>query len=141
MNRFALPALTALLLVAGTARAAVPPPPATIAASIRAHGAAATVAGLLKADQWESVAGKIGSGDARWIALAPPLVPGADGAVAEGLGISLAYALPKNPRAVLAALDPKDGPVIGADQVCSVPFIEDTVTALGPGMPRPEAIH
>lgn len=69
----------------------------------------------------------MGTGDARWIALAPALASRADGAFAEGLGIGLAYSLPKNPRAVLAALDLKDGPAIGPGQVCGVPFIEDAV--------------
>ena len=69
----------------------------------------------------------MGTGDARWIALAPKLAPGSDAGSAEDLGISLAFSLPRNPRAVLAALDPADGHVLGAGRVCGMPFIEDTV--------------
>ena len=127
MSHRVLSVLITLLLSSATAQAASAPPPERIAASIYQHGAETTVAALLKTDRWEGVAERMGSGDARWIALAPQLAPGADGAVAEGLGISLAYSLPKNPRAVLAALDLTNGPVIGAGQVCSIPFIEDTV--------------
>ena len=68
-----------------------------------------------------------GEGDARWIALAPKLAPGSDAGSAEDLGISLAFSLPKNPGAVLAALDPADGHILGASRVCGMPFIEDTV--------------
>ena len=126
MTRSALPVFMAAL-IASAAQAASPPTVAAVAASLRQRGAQATAAALVKADQWEGVTERIATGDARWIALAPSLAVGSDGAFSEGLGIGLAYALPKNPRAVLAALDPKDGSVIGAGQVCSVPFIEDTV--------------
>ena len=69
----------------------------------------------------------MGDGGSQWVALAPGLAPGADAGSAEGLGISLALALPKNPRAVLAAIDPANGHVLGAGRVCGMPFIEDTV--------------
>ena len=127
MIRGVFPALTALVLAVGAAQAALPLTPGRIAASIRQRGPEATIAALAKADQWDQVADRIGSGDGRWIALAPQLAPGSDAGSAEDLGISLAYALPKNPRAVLAVLDPANGHVIGADRVCSIPFIEDTV--------------
>lgn len=59
--------------------------------------------------------------------MAPLLVPGSDAGSSEDLGISLAFSLPKNARAVLAAIDPKNGHITGADRVCGMPFIEDTV--------------
>ena len=98
-----------------------------IAASIDQRGAKATIAVLAKADQWDQVADRMGSGDARWIALAPKLAPGSDAGSAEDLGIALAFSLPKNPQAVLAALDPANGHIIGVGRVCGMPFIEDTV--------------
>ena len=107
--------------------AAAPPALASIDASISHLGAEATIAMLAKADQWDAVADKMGDGNSAWIALAPKLALGADAGSAEDLGISLAFSLPKNPSAVLAALDPANGHIIGADRVCGMPFIEDTV--------------
>ena len=114
------------LAAAGVSLGRTPPTTAGIEASIQ-HGAQATIAALAKADQWDTVADHMGSGDARWIALAPRLAPGSDAGSAEDLGISLAFSLPRNPRAVLTALDPVDGHILGADRVCGMPFIEDTV--------------
>ncbi len=118
--------LAALLLASG-ASAAAPPTSGEIAASLRLRGAQVTVAGLVRTERWEAVTERMATGDPRWIALAPALATSSDGAFSEGLGIGLAYALPKSPGAVLAALDLKGGPVVGAGQVCSLPFIEDTV--------------
>ncbi len=42
--------------------------------------------------------------------------------------MALAFGLPKSPRAVLAAIDPQNGPVLGVDRVCGVPFIEGTIS-------------
>ncbi len=99
--------------------------------SIRQHGAAATIARLWGKggwpSQWDWVIDRMGDGNAGWIALAPKLAPGSDAGSSEDLGIALAFALPKNPRAVLAALDLGNGIVLGADRVCGAPFIEDTV--------------
>ena len=119
--------LAAALALGWPAQAASSPTPAGIEAGIRRHGAQATIAALAKADQWDGVADRMGTGDAKWIALAPRLAPGSDAGSAEDLGISLAFSLPKNPRAVLSALDPADGHVLGAGRVCGMPFIEDTM--------------
>lgn len=127
MIRLALPALTLLLFAGQQAAADSSPTPARIAASIERRGAEATIAVLAKDEQWDRVADRMASGDARWIALAPKLAPGSDAGSAEDLGISLAFSLPKNPSAVLAALDPANGHVIGVERVCGMPFIEDTV--------------
>lgn len=126
----ALGAAAALLLIAHVASAALPLTPSSIAADVREHGAKATVDALLKAREWDGVADKMGGGDSRWIALAPMLAPGSDAGSAEDLGISLAFSLPLNAPAVLAALDPANGPIVGAQRVCEMPFIEDTVTDL-----------
>ncbi|RDJ98303.1 hypothetical protein DLM46_33875 [Paraburkholderia lacunae] len=77
--------------------------------------------------EWDSVLTHIDSGNAAWVALVPKLAAGTDGGNSEDLGIGLAYALPKNPKAVLQAIDPDNGPVLGVSRVCSAPFIEDTV--------------
>lgn len=92
--------------------------------SIDQVGAVATVEGLWATGAWDVMSDHIGDGEAEWIALAPKLAPGTDGAAAEGLGIALATALPKNPIAVLSATDPKDGFVFGISRVCSIPFLE-----------------
>ncbi len=140
MTRFTAVAILVTLL-AGTSSslAAAAPNPDAIRNSIKRVGAQATIAGLAKADQWDAVADRMDSGSSAWIALAPLLAPGSDAGSAENLGISLAFSLPKNPRAVLAALDSANGHTIGADRVCGMPFVEDTV----PDLPayRLKAIH
>ncbi len=123
--------LAALLAAASPGFAAPAPNPAAVRDSIRREGAKATIADLAKADQWDAVSDRMDSGNADWIALAPLLAPGSDAGSAEDLGISLAFSLPKNPRAVLAALDPANGHIIiGGDRVCGLPFVEDTVPDL-----------
>ena len=117
-------------LLAGPATAATTPTAAGLAASLRHDGAAATYARLLSTDTWDYVGERMGEGRSDWIALAPQLAPVADGAAAEDLGLGLAKSLPKNPVAVLGAIDPRNGPVIGVDRVCSIGFIEDTVKDL-----------
>ncbi len=107
------------------------PTAASVEASIRRRGAAETIAMLWEKgkspSQWDWVMDRMGDGNGGWIALAPKLAPGSDAGSAEDLGISLAFALPKNPRAVLAVLDPEDDMLLGANRVCGIPFIEDTV--------------
>ena len=121
-------ALIALCLFVMTpvADAASPPNPKQVEASIAAKGAKPTINDLVQKDQWDAVTNAISTGKSSWVALAPQLAPGADAGSAEDLGISLALALPKNGLAVLAAIDPKDGIVMGAGRVCGRPFIENT---------------
>jgi hypothetical protein len=92
--------------------------------SIETLGAKAAVEKLWDTGVWDVMADHIWAGEAEWISLAPKLAPGTDGAAAEGLGIALAAALPKDPVAVLRVIDPHDGYVIGASRVCGVPFLE-----------------
>jgi hypothetical protein len=66
-------------------------------------------------------------GAAAWKALALRLAQGADDGTAEDIGIALALALPTNAPAALGAVDPKNGPILEDDRVCSAPFYEDTV--------------
>ncbi|MFM0428187.1 hypothetical protein PQQ75_04155 [Paraburkholderia aspalathi] len=90
------------------------------------QGAKATVSSMSES-QWDAVLDRVDSGSPEWVALVPKLAKGTDGGNSEDLGIGLAYALPKNPKAVLKAIDPDNGPVLGVSRVCSAPFIEDTV--------------
>ena len=122
--------LAALLAATSPGVAASAPTPASISNGIRQEGAKATIAALARAGQWDAVSDHMDSGSSAWIALAPLLAPGSDAGSAEDLGISLAFSLPKNPQAVLAALDPANGHVIGADRVCGLPFVEDTMPDL-----------
>ena len=118
---------TALLSLAALPALAAPAAPTAtqIQATIAKSGPKAAIAALVKNNQWDAVAAQIATGDSAWVALTPKLAPGADAGTAEDLGLSLATALPINPAAVLAAIDPANGPALGAGRVCSAPFIED----------------
>ncbi|RKE36027.1 hypothetical protein B0G76_2172 [Paraburkholderia sp. BL23I1N1] len=115
-----------LALACSTANAGAQTSPSILAKQINDEGAKATV-GAMSESEWDNVLTHIDSGNAAWIALAPKLAKGTDGGNSEDLGIGLAYALPKNAKAVLSAIDPDNGPVLGVSRVCSAPFIEDTV--------------
>ena len=132
--RAATPMMVAVLLSAlapHAVRAAPVVSPGWVEPALSRDGAKAVVDALWKSDRWRGVEKRIGSGDGAWLALAPRLAPGTDAGASEGLGIALAYALPRNPRAVLAVLGPPDGPVsLTGDRVCGVPFIEDQVKDL-----------
>jgi len=91
-------------------------------ADIRQHGAGATVHSLDRNGKFDKVLDRIASGNVAWVRLAPGLARGTDAGDSTGLTVALARALPRNPAAVLAALD--EGPVIGPEAVCGVPFIE-----------------
>jgi hypothetical protein len=113
------------------------PSPDFVAKDIAARGAEAAVAKLTKSGDYDRVLDRIDQGDARWIALAPKIAPGVDAGNAEALVISLAFALPKNPRAVLAIVGGKDG--FPVDDVCGAPFIEGTVKSVPTYIKKAEA--
>jgi hypothetical protein len=98
--------------------------PAQISSDIALRGANAIVQNLYSAGLFDQVLDDIAAGQSAWIQLAPDLAKGTDAGTSEGLIVALAHALPKNPKAVLKVLD--DGPVINAQAVCGVPFIEPT---------------
>ncbi len=106
-------------------RFAAHPTPPEIAASVARYGARATVNALFEERRWDYVSDRIGAGETAWVALAAKLAPGADAGTAEDLPIALAFALPRNAPAVLAAV--RTGAFDVAD-VCGAPFIEDTVS-------------
>jgi hypothetical protein len=134
MNSFAI--AVAALLAASTASAAVLTPD-DIARDIQKHGAKAVVDRLWNNNDWERVMDHVDTGDARWIALVPRLAPGTDAGTAEELPIALAFALPRNPEAVLSVIGGKKGLRIA--DVCSAPFIEDTVPNIPAYIKRAEA--
>lgn len=103
------------------------PTPAAVAASLARDGPRATVNALFDQHRWDYVSGRIGAGDAAWIALAPRLAAGADAGTAEDLPIALAFALPRNAPAVLAAV--RSG-AFDVGDVCGAPFIEGTMDDL-----------
>ena len=105
-------------------RFAAQPTPAEIATSLSQYGAHATVAALFEQRRWDFVSDRIGAGEAPYVALAVKLAPGADAGTAEDLPIALAFALPRNAPAVLAAVDAGGFDVT---EVCGLPFIENTV--------------
>ncbi|MFM0302928.1 hypothetical protein PQQ99_22700 [Paraburkholderia sediminicola] len=115
-----------LVLACSAANASAPLNPSALAKQIDNEGAKATV-NKMSESEWDSVLTHIDSGKTAWVALVPKLAEGTDGGNSEDLGIGLAYALPKNAKAVLLAIDPNNGPVLGVSRVCSAPFIEDTV--------------
>lgn len=127
--------LAFLIVTAPAAAASLSP--GRIAEDIAAHGAQAVVARLAAHGDYDRVLGHIDAGEGPWIALAPQLSPGADAGNAEALVISLAFALPKNPAAVLAVLSGKDGFPI--DDVCGAPFIEGTLRDIGAYVRKAEA--
>jgi hypothetical protein len=103
------------------------PTPAQVTASLARYGARDTVSALFDQHRWDYVADEIAKGGAVWIDLAVKLAPGTDAGTAEELPIVLAFALPLNAPAVLAAVQ---GGAFDVGDICGAPFIEDTVKDL-----------
>lgn len=101
------------------------PTPAAIGAAIARSGARATVSALFDQHRWDEVAAHIARGEPAWVDLAGKLAPGTDAGTAEDLVISLALALPIDPRGVLAVVAAGAASV---SDVCGAPFIEGTVS-------------
>jgi hypothetical protein len=114
----------ALALPISVAIAEVPKTAGDAAAAIERQGAASFLSGL-NPDEVDQLYEHFDNGEAEWLPLVPKLAGVADAGNAEGLTISLAFALPKNPQGVLALVTEQDG-VLGVGRVCSMPFIEDT---------------
>ena len=109
MTRLLASAVLAALLAAPASVPASARSPATVRDSITRDGAGATIADLATAGQCQGT---------RHL---PGVLPS------------------ENPPVALAALDPANRHIIGADRVCGLPFVEDTV----PDLPacRSKAIH
>lgn len=91
-----------------------------------ARGATRAVAEMTATGDWGRVIARISSGDIGAISLVRDLAKGTDASTSEELTISLAEALPKAPRDVLAVLTPDPSSILSYGRVCSAPFIEDT---------------
>ncbi|MEA5114558.1 MAG: hypothetical protein VB050_11085 [Geobacteraceae bacterium] len=102
-----------------------------LAKEIKSKGAREVIAELMSDDQWtefEKVCDKIETGNREWLEVARLLAPGSDAAAAESLTMSVARALPKSPREVLAliALSEHDhGKEFTIDNICVSPYIEN----------------
>jgi hypothetical protein len=119
-------AIASIVLIAADGPKPLPVTAESVAAEIKSEGAGPVVRRLWDSGEFDRVLGRIASGDGRWIALSTALATGADAGAAEGLGLALARALPRNAAAVLSVLNPKR-PAISPAQVCAVPFIEGTI--------------
>jgi hypothetical protein len=100
-----------------------------VAAEIRSEGAGPAVRHLWASGEYDRVLEGIASGDPALIELSPQLAAGADAGAAEGLGVALARALPRNAAGVLSVLDP-GRPAIAPARVCGLPFVEGSVIDL-----------
>lgn len=123
-TRYPEQVLIASVLVLSGACYAATLNPVQLAADMRLQGPTAVVQTLDRSGRLDAVLTSIASGNTAWVGLAPELSKGTDAGASTGLGVALATALPKNPQAVLQVLD--DGPVMRADIVCGVPFVEPT---------------
>ena len=103
----------------------VPKPLTTewIMQDIARHGPKHAVKVMWDQGRYDELLGNISAGKAEWIALVPGIASGTDAGASEELGISLAEALPLNPKAVLGILD-QSRRTISSGRVCSIPFIE-----------------
>lgn len=90
------------------------------------RGPTRAVAKMTATGDWGRVIARISSGNSGAISLVRDLAKGTDASTSEELTISLAEALPKAPRSVLAVLTPERNSSLSYSRVCSAPFIEDT---------------
>ena len=104
---------------------------AEISAEIDAKGAKAVIDRLATShvdamgqNDWSRTMDQIWNGRLAYIALAPKLARGVDGRPAQDLSIALARALTSAPEAVLRVIDRHNGPVLGVNRVCGVPFAD-----------------
>jgi hypothetical protein len=112
-----------IVLVAACTSAAAPPAADRLAAEMKSESARPVVRRLWESGEYDRVLDRIAAGDSAFIALSPQLAAGADAGAAEGLGVALARALPKNALAVVSVLD-RRRPAISPARVCGLPFVE-----------------
>ena len=116
-----------LLMLCAPVEAAKPPPMSAqeIADYVRTNGAKATVDLLYsgaRAGEWESVISHVQSGSSPWVAVAENLATGTDAGTSLDLQVSLALALPMNPRGVLRLAGTQG--FLSLKDLCGAPFIE-----------------
>ncbi|WP_164157309.1 hypothetical protein [Sandarakinorhabdus rubra] len=107
--------IASFLLLAGVLSAS------QFAGVVRSDGPKAAVAQLVSGGDWPRVMASVRNGTADWIALAPELARGVEGAQAGELSAALAAALPRAPSDVLAVTDLRRSPVLGVQAVCGAP--------------------
>lgn len=101
--------------------------PQAITKYVEEHGAKETVDNLYQDNdsrRWDFVTHKMESGDPRWLNVAKMIAAGTDAGTSEGLIVTLAIALPKNPKGVLQIIGTTS--FLSYDTVCNAPFIEPT---------------
>lgn len=103
---------------------AYPLTPENVSSDFSRRAPTAVISDLYKSGRYEKILGFIGKGREQWILLAPILTNGTDAGTAETLTISLAEALPLNPKAVLSVIKAGEGDPLNVNEVCSAPFIE-----------------
>jgi hypothetical protein len=120
------PTYLALLLVAVYVNVFASMPPALTPKAVREDtrriGAKAVVQKLYSANRWQALLKNVESGNASWLELVGELAEGTDAGTSEDLQVSLATALPKNPRGVLIVAGTKD--FLSIRDICGAPFIE-----------------
>ncbi|GBQ32407.1 hypothetical protein [Gluconacetobacter azotocaptans] len=91
----------------------------TLARQIQQDGPQKVVQALTQNKEWPQTRRAVATGWQNWIDLMPDLMSATDPATTRSLQLALRQALPRNPRAVVAALDPKNGPVRGGRTICA----------------------
>jgi hypothetical protein len=131
MKKILLFIFSAMLCMSAVASETLALTPQAIAKYIEEHRAKETVNNLYRDNdsrRWDFVTRKIGSGDPRWLSIAKLIAEGTDASTSEGLVVSLAVALPKNPKGVLQLIGTTS--FLSYETVCNAPFIEPTPTYL-----------
>ncbi|GBQ88268.1 hypothetical protein AA13595_2351 [Gluconacetobacter johannae DSM 13595] len=91
----------------------------TLARQIQQDGPRKAVQDLTRDKEWPRMRRAVATGWQNWIDLMPDLMSATDPATTRSLQLALRQALPRNPRAVVAALDPRNGPVRGGRTICA----------------------
>ena len=90
-----------------------------LARELHEDGAEATIRMLDEHKAWPQLRRAVAAGWSGWIDLVPELIVHTDDQTTARLRTALRLALPRNPRAVLAAVDPGNGPLLGAGALCT----------------------
>ncbi|MGY6768459.1 hypothetical protein [Komagataeibacter xylinus] len=90
-----------------------------LARQLHEDGADATIKALDEHKAWPQLRRAVAAGWSGWIELVPELITHTDDQTTARLRTALRLALPRNPRAVLAVVDPGNGPLLGAGALCT----------------------
>ena len=131
MKKILLFIFPAMLCVPAAASETLALTPQAITKYVDEHGAQEAVKNLYQDNdtrRWDFVTHKMQSGDARWLGVAKKIAEGTDAGTSEDLVITLAIALPKNPKGVLQLIGTTN--FLSYESVCNAPFIEPTAAYL-----------